>query len=285
MVLLLLSVQMNKIAWCVIFLCRCPAALWCQPDMVFVRGASFWMGDSTGDPDEKPMRRVDVRDFYMATTETTVAQFRAFTAATGYRTDAEQGDGSFVWDSTGWVKREGVCWRHTEFGGLRLAADDRCPVVHVSWNDAARYCNWLSMREKLEKVYDFQADTVVCNPLANGYRLPSEAEWEYAAAGGKDNPKSRFSGSSAIPEIAWYSGNAAKKIHPVGGKKANTFGLFDLTGNVWEWCHNLYEKDGALRALRGGSWNNNARHCRITNRTNRFPDFRDGNLGFRVVRN
>lgn len=256
------------------------------------------MGDSSGDADEKPPHRVFVQDFYMAKTEVTVMQFKAFIDAAGYRTDAETGDGSFVWDSTGWVKRDGVNWRHTEFGRLRDVAEYRCPVLHVSWNDAAQYCNWLSRKAGLKIVYNFQKDTLIADTGANGYRLPFESEWEYAAADGREYRRDRFSGSPKIGDVAWYSGNAAKKVHGAGEKKANGLGLFDMTGNAWEWCHDRYDANAysketttlgplkdALRVLRGGSWNNNARHCRITNRTSRFPDFRDGNLGFRVARN
>lgn len=288
----------EKTAWYIVLYCCCPFFLSGQPDMVFVKGGSFLMGDTSGDPDEKPLHRVAVRDFYLSETEITNAGFKVFVEATGYRTDAELGDGSFVWDSTGWSKKEGIHWRHTEFGRLRSDKDDRCPVLHVSWNDAAQYCNWWSKKEGLQQVYDFQGDTVIAHATSNGYRLPAEVEWEYAAAEGREIKTAVFSGDARIGEVAWYSGNAAKKVHPVGGKKANRLGLYDLTGNVWEWCHDRYDpqaysketgifgpSQGALRVLRGGSWNNNSRHCRLSNRTSRSPDFRDGNLGFRVARN
>lgn len=256
-----------------------------QPPMVLIPGGAFFMGDVSGDRDEKPVHRVVVDGFFMAQTETTHAAFKTFVEATGYVTDAERSGGSYVWDSLGWHKREGVHWRHDELGRFRDSPGNY-PVVHVSWNDAVRYCNWLSEKEGLVKVYDFQADVVRTDRYATGYRLPTEAEWEYAAAG--------------APGAGWYAGNSRHGTHPVGLKKANIRGFFDLFGNVWEWCGDWYDPrfydqnqesanpvgpdQGKERSLRGGSWNNKAGHCRPANRTNRFPDFRDGSIGFRVVR-
>ena len=132
------------------------------------------------------------------------------------------------------------------------------------------------------------------------YRLPTEAEWEYAAASGISTRKSVYAGAGSLGALGWYSGNAMRRVHPVAQKKANLLGLYDLSGNVWEWCHDWYDKNyyaqtqdavnpagpfaGETRVLRGGSWNNSGKHCRIANRTSRFTDFRDGSVGFRVAR-
>lgn len=270
------------------------------PTVLTIPGGTFSMGSRGGDADEKPVHAVTVSPFYLAKTETTFAQFKAFAEASGYITDAELGDGSFVWDSLGWHKQEQVNWRHDERGRLRSRTPGdfgNYPVLHVSWYDAARYCNWLSKQSGLQHVYDFQENTVTSIFSANGYRLPSEADWEYAAAEGKIQP---YAGSGSLPALGWYSGNAQHYVHAVAGKKANEAGLYDLTGNVWEWCHDwydpqFYEKSreaidpygppiGQERVLRGGSWNNNRAHCRIANRSSRYPDFRDGSVGFRVAR-
>ncbi len=261
------------------------------------------MGSRAGDADEKPLHSVTLSPFYLANTETTFLQFQAFVEATHYVTDAELGDGSFIWDSLGWHKAEGVNWRHDERGQWRSAtpgAFGNYPVLHVSWYDAAHYCNWLSQQSGLTQVYDFQINTLIILPVANGYRLPTEAEWEYAAAAGATAGDQPYAGRGSLNALAWYSGNASGRVHIAATRRPNAFGLSDLTGNVWEWCHDWYdarsyEKNrdaadrsgpsaGQERTLRGGSWNNNRAHCRLANRSSRYPDFRDGSIGFRVAR-
>ncbi|MBL7827946.1 MAG: formylglycine-generating enzyme family protein [Saprospiraceae bacterium] len=264
-----------------------------QPPMVLVPGGSFLRGSLAGDSDEKPQKAVAVDSFWMAVTETTLESFSTFVEATGYVTDAEKRGASYVWDSLGWRLMEGVHWRHDERGRLRAAG--KFPVLHVSWNDAAQYCNWLSRNAGLEQVYVFEGSAATVNITANGYRLPTEAEWEYAAGGGvyKNGP---FAGEGKLDSLAWYSGNARRRAHEVQGKRPNALGLYDMTGNVWEWCQDYYDADfykntnskapavGTERVLRGGSWNNAPKHCRIQNRSSRFADFSDGNVGFRVCR-
>lgn len=268
-----------------------------QSAMVEIPAGQYQMGSRAGDQDEQPEHTVKISAFQMARTETTWGEFRAFVAATGYNTDAEKRGASYSWDSLGWHLIPGVCWRHDERGKLRMPGQEQFPVVHVSWNDAAHFCNWRSRQEHLQAVYTFLADTVFIDFNADGYRLPTEAEWEYAA--GRLNA-GLFSGKGPVDSLAWHSGNARHRAHPVGQKRPNQLGLFDLTGNVWEWCQDYYSKDyyaqsknrndptgplpGDERVLRGGSWNNTPRHCRNTNRSSRFPDFSDGNVGFRIAR-
>lgn len=291
---------MKGLTLVIIAFCYGPVQPACQPDMVFVKGGTFFMGDTIGDADERPIHPVQLSDFFIAKTETTVADFKAFVDATGFRTDAELGEGSYIWDSLGWHKLEGVDWRHNETGRLRPPDQGQYPVLHISWNDAAQYCNWLSKQAGLREVYDFQGDSVHINRDATGYRLPTEAEWEYAAGGGKTVKTEKHAGAGLLSAIAWYSGNASRHAHPVGLKKPNALGIFDCSGNVWEWCQDWYAKgyyaksgdvknppgpaSGATRVLRGGSWNNNGKHLRIASRSSRYPDFRDGSVGFRIAR-
>ncbi|MCB0533261.1 MAG: SUMF1/EgtB/PvdO family nonheme iron enzyme [Lewinellaceae bacterium] len=268
------------------------------PELVFIEGGSFSLGDSLGDADEKPVHNVRVSNFYFGKTEVTLAQFQEFIQTSGYQTDAERGEGSYCWGPLGWNQKSGVCWRHDEKGDLRPVTAAAFPVLHVSWQDAAQYCNWLSLQQNLALAYRFQGDSVLIDPAAAGYRLPTEAEWEYAAKAGGTFP---YAGSARLHAVGWYAGNAQKGAHPVGQKAANAFGVFDCSGNVWEWCQDWYDATayaaatdtlnprgphaGSARVVRGGSWSNNPAHCRASNRSSRFPDARDCNLGFRVARN
>jgi formylglycine-generating enzyme required for sulfatase activity len=139
----------------------------------------------------------------------------------------------------------------------------------------------------------------VCDFNASGYRLPTEAEWEYAAKGGNKNYLSyEYSGGNSVDRVAWYSGNSGGHTHPVGTKQANDLGLYDMSGNVWEWCWDWYgsysggsqsnpagpASSGAYRVLRGGSWGNDAGYVRSADRSNFTPSNRYNNLGFRLVR-
>lgn len=270
-----------------------------RPEMIRIAGGRFSMGDAGGNADEKPVHTETVGRFWVGKTEVTLAQFALFVEKTGYRTDAETGDGSYIWTALGWQKQAGVNWRHDEKGALRPAGQQNFPVMHVSWRDAAQYCNWLSNLEHRPVVYGFEADSVLVLDHATGYCLPTESEWEYAAGGGSP-VKPRYAGGDEIGALGWYAGNSNKGAHAVALKKPNSFGLYDCSGNVWEWCQNRHDAAGyrqesdslrskgnagdGQRVIRGGSWSNNPSHCRITNRSARFPDSRDCNLGFRVAR-
>lgn len=254
------------------------------------------MGSADGDADEKPVRTVQIDSFYMARTETTVAEFGLFVRESSYRTEAEQIGSSAVWDSLGWHPAEGVHWRH-DFRGIPLSPGDTLlPVTRVTWNDALQYCNWRSRREGLSPVYQFfPGDSINVDYCAEGYRLPTEAEWEYAVRSDKTSPA-----GSGIGAVAWYSGNSRGRVRETAKKKSNHLGIFDLIGNVWEWCQDRYgagyyartdnrlnpvgPSGGKERVLRGGACNNNAAHCRPSNRSARYADFSDPSVGFRVVR-
>ena len=272
-----------------------PAILSYEPETVAVQGGTFSMGstDSEASSDEKPVHSVTLSSFRMGKYEITVTQFKAFVDDSGYKTDAENGDGSYIWTGTEWKKTAGINWRHDEEGKLRSNGD--YPVVHVSWNDADAYCKWLSRK------------------TSKKYRLPTEAEWEYAAGNGSRHTK--YSWGNSLPsgtKVGNVADETAKKrfswtifdgytdgyvfAAPVGSFSANDFGLHDMTGNVWEWCNDWYDNysssavtnptgavTGSHRVHRGGGWDYGPQNCRVAHRNNNTPTYRLLNLGFRVA--
>jgi formylglycine-generating enzyme required for sulfatase activity len=169
--------------------------------------------------------------------------------------------------------------------------EDR-PVESVSWFDAVEFCNALSQQCGLDPAYTIDNENVKRIPEANGYRLPTEAEWEYACRAGTSGDR-----YGELDEIAWYNENSGGETHGVGQKQANGFGLHDMLGNVWEWCNDRYgdypkepvtdpggSKDGSRRVLRGGSWFFSARYCRSASRNYIDPGYRFGDYGFRLAR-
>jgi formylglycine-generating enzyme required for sulfatase activity len=171
------------------------------------------------------------------------------------------------------------------------------PVVNVSWYDAVGYANWLSRREGEAVSITINADESYSVNLQKGYRLPTEAEWEYAARAGTDWIFSGCNTAEQLGDYAWYGKNSDSRTRPVGRKKPNLFGLYDMSGNVWEWCwdwHGDYpqnaEKDyagppgGVYRVLRGGSWFDDYYNCRSAVRNGGDPDVRVSVYGFRVSR-
>ncbi|MGY6652736.1 formylglycine-generating enzyme family protein [Amycolatopsis sp. TRM77291] len=155
----------------------------------------------------------------------------------------------------------------------------RLPLVDVSWQDALAFCNTLSEREGLTPVY--QLDSLAWHRAANGYRLPSEAEWEHACRAGTAGPR-----YGPLDEIAWYRENSAESVHEVGGKAPNAWGLHDMLGNVWEWCWDVYDAEvyGEYRVLRGGGWFDEHWSCRASVRRRSHPTFRVDDVGFRLAR-
>ena len=160
---------------------------------------------------------------------------------------------------------------------------DNKPVERVSWYDAVEFCNKLSEKEGLQKAYSGKGDNITCDFNSNGYRLPTEAEWEFAARGGNKSMGYKYSGSNQIDEVAWYDGNSNKTCN-VGTKLPNELGIYDMSGNVWEWCWDWYDNSKSLRVNRGGGWYSDAEYCRVAHRYGSTPEGRGSGLGFRLVR-
>ncbi|MCX5079036.1 formylglycine-generating enzyme family protein [Streptomyces sp. NPDC054949] len=163
------------------------------------------------------------------------------------------------------------------------AQGDRLPVEGVSWWDAIQFCNALSRHDGLTPAYHLHADaeTADWDTSADGYRLPTEAEWEHACRAGTTGPR-----YGQLDEVAWYQGNSDGQIHPVGGKQPNAWGLYDMLGNAWDWCWDVYDAEvyGTYRVLRGGGWADEHWSCRASVRRRSHPTFRIDDVGFRVAR-
>jgi len=256
---------------------------------VYVQGGTFTMGDhfsESDSEDELPLHSVTLSDYHIGATEVTQKEWTDIMGsnpASGY--------------------------------GL----GDTYPVYYVSWYEIIKYCNLRSIAEGLTPVYTISSSTdpavwgtvptstnttwnaAICNWSANGYRLPSEAEWEYASRGGIHNADNlRYSGCNLETDLtnyAWYSANSGSSTHPVGTKLPNQLGLYDMSGNLCEWCwdwYGSYTSDsvtnpygtttGSYRVGRGGVWYAIALHCRVVDRFYSFPYYSNFPLGFRLSR-
>jgi formylglycine-generating enzyme required for sulfatase activity len=216
-------------------------------EMISLPDGEFLMGSDRGNADEAPAHRVKVSAFLIDKFEVTHEMFAR----------AQLPNPSHWQDNP------------------------RKPVERVRWRDAKQYCNERSLLEKLKPCYNEKSADFDCDYTANGYRLPTEAEWEYACRAGTDAPYD-FGTADKLRQFAWFADNATEKTHPVGEKKPNRWGIFDLYGNVSEWCEDVYTptyykesrpldptgppnpgKD-VKRVMRGGSWKASADMCRAT---------------------
>jgi formylglycine-generating enzyme required for sulfatase activity len=175
--------------------------------------------------------------------------------------------------------------RYAQVTGRRPsdAQGDRLPVEGVSWWDAVQFCNALSGLEGRTPAYRLHpgGEAIEWDASADGYRLPTEAEWEHACRAGITGPR-----YGELAEIAWYRGNSDGRIHDVGDKRPNPWGLHDMLGNVWEWCWDTYDPEvyGTYRVLRGGGWFDEHWSCRASVRRRSHPTLRIDDVGFRVAR-
>ena len=173
------------------------------------------------------------------------------------------------------------------------------PVEQVSWYDAVVFCNKLSVIDGLVPVYSVSNKTDVsewdytpsiyseikCNEKANGYRLPTVEEWQYAANGGQEFEYSfEYSGSDNLDEVGWYDKNSEEKTHPVAQKNSNVYGLYDMSGNVWEWCGGPYPNYSRSRYCCGGSWYSSADYCEVGDKREADANNSSSSFGFRIVR-
>lgn len=231
--------------------------------MISVEGGTFMMGSNDGDSDEKPVHQVTVSSFMIGKYEVTQKE-----------------------------------WREVMGSNPSYFTGDDLSVEGISWYDAVDYCNKRSIKEGLTPCYSGSGNSITCNWNANGYRLPTEAEWEFAARGGIKSKDYTYSGSDNIANVASY-GEAEGQTHTVDTKAPNELGIYDMSGNVWEWCWDWYDARyyvaslnpdpkgagaGSERVLRGGSWAMDGFVCRVADRHSNKPDYRGSIRGLRVFR-
>ena len=247
------------------------------PEMVFVEGGTFVMGnnDLFTRENESPAHTVTVSDFYIGKYEVTNAQYCEFLN--------EKGNHSY--DGVDWINLNRSCGyercRIYKRGGKFYVESgyENYPVDYVTWYGAKAYCDWLSEK------------------TGETYRLPTEAEWEYAARGGNKSLGYKYSGSDNKKEVAWYTANSRGHIHEVGTKMPNELGIYDMNGNVKEWCYDWYscysnysQTDpkgpdyGRFKVFRGGSWYSSGNKLRLTYREYCYPTSYGNLIGFRVCK-
>lgn len=238
--------------------------------MIWVEGGTFQMGINSGYPDGKPAHKVTLSSFFISKYEITRGQYVKFLNAYGSRIVKEspyQGKLMISLCDQGGVYRENGIWKSEK-------GYENHPMICVSWYGAWAYCKYY------------------------GLRLPTEAEWEYAARGGVKSKGYLYSGGNSIKSIGWGRVNSGKKPHQVGQKAANELGIHDMSGNVFEWCADWYDDKyyqnspsnnpkgstkGKFRVARGGSWFSFQEFSQVANRMHMVPHHRGFAYGFRVV--
>jgi formylglycine-generating enzyme len=247
--------------------------------VVRIEPGLFQMGshesESGRGPDETRRYVTISRAFYLGKSPVTRGQFARFVSDTGYKTEAEKGtSGGFGYENGKLVQKKQYTWRTPGF-----SQTDHDPVVMLTWSDAQAFLGWLSRKS------------------GSKFELPSEAQWEYACRAGTDTA---HAGAATVDEIAWHKGNSGMRTHPVGEKAANSWGLTDMLGNVWEWCADWYGpypaetqmdpvqnnsnlSDKPRRVLRGGSWLKDPSGVRVSARFRNDPQSRNPDNGFRVM--
>ena len=241
-------------------------------EMAKVEGGTFRMG-CTGEQnkcggDEKPVHRVTLTGYTISRYEITNAQYAVFLNKQDIARDGREGRTALIHIDNKFCR---IKYKDGKFVPHKGTADH--PVVEVTWNGAQAFCQWA------------------------GGRLPTEAEWEYAARGGHKSKTTRYSGSNQVDSVAWYDRNSNGSTHRVGTKKPNELGIYDMSGNVWEWCFDWYDrypssrqrnpqgpKKGENVVVRGGSWLYYGSFCRVANRGSSAPSYAFNNYGFRLVR-
>jgi formylglycine-generating enzyme required for sulfatase activity len=266
-------------------------------NMIRIQGGTFTMGspeNETGRFNNETSHQVTVSSFSIGRYPVTVGEFRRFVNATGFVTEQEKKTyESFVTINGQLTKKMDASW-HKPY----IEQNENHPVVLVSWYDVIHYCNWLSTQEGLTPAYSINGTNVTWNRNANGYRLPTEAEWEYACRAGTTTA---FNTGTSITANQANFGNSLKRTTPVGNYAPNAYGLYDMHGNVDEWCWDQYDPYDISgrnidptgptlfigdRIKRGGSWETHINYVRSAARYWSFPDGPGTSQGggFRLVR-
>ena len=271
------------------------------PSLQSITGGVFTMGDSAevGGTNESPTHDVTLSDFHMGTYEVTNSEYCAFLNAVGE--NRVEGGNQWVW-----IRQDIYCGLIDNGDGsfsVKAGYENR-PVVYVSWYGAVAFCNWLTeVTDELgsgEKCYGDFGNRGNVDISKKGFRLPTEAEWEYGCRGGTPPANTYFWGEDNIDDYCWYTTNAGGNHHDVTTLNPNLYGLYHMSGNVYEWCSDWYASDyydtvgpwnnptgpstGTARVLRGGSWYDDANFCRSSFRLNYNPATRTYNIGFRLCR-
>lgn len=274
------------------------------PSLQSIIGGTFTMGDSAGggNPDELPTHDVTLSDFHMGTYEVTNSEYCAFLNAVGE--NKVEGQGGIQWVN---IKQDIYCGLIDNGDGtfsVKAGYENR-PVVYVSWYGAVAFCNWLTeVTDELgseEKCYGDFGNRGNVDISKKGFRLPTEAEWEYGCRGGTPAANTYFWGAGNIDDYCWYNSNSGDNHHDVTTLNPNPYGLYHMSGNVYEWCSDWYASDyyttggppwnnptgpstGSSRVKRGGSWRYSASECRSSFRYYSYPAERLNFIGFRLCR-